>query len=100
MAQCNTTQHNATHTKEMAHCIGSGAHVRARQKATQRRWARRARQDSCRHTQKRMHMHGQEVAQRMEEARSKAEFRIAHGITKEEYESIIDEAFRHMQRPR
>lgn len=35
-----------------------------------------------------------EVAQRMEEARSKAEFRIAHGITKEEYESIIDEAFR------
>jgi len=35
-----------------------------------------------------------EVASRVNEAREKAEFRIAHGITKEEYESIIAEAFR------
>ena len=35
-----------------------------------------------------------EVASRVNEARDKAEFRIAHGITKEEYESIIAEAFR------
>jgi hypothetical protein len=35
-----------------------------------------------------------EVQARINEAREKAEFRIAHGITKEEYESILAEAFR------